>query len=108
MDAFEGKFFLPTRNIFQRKQVACSVVVVSFLLVYPLLFILHFVVAYLLLNSLFKLMLLIYFCLFIDQVNKSIVFVIGACVYDFKKSISIFVTISKNGVAKKHFLKENT
>ena len=44
---------------------------------------------------LFILMLLLYFCLIIDHVNKSIIFVFGAFIYDFKNSISIFVPIQQ-------------
>ena len=53
----------------------CSVVL-DCLLVYPLLFIL---------------MLLLYFCLFVDHVNKSIIFVFGAFVYYFNNTISITI-----------------
>ena len=35
-------------------------------------------------------MLLLYFCLFVDNVNKLIIFVFGAFVYHFKNIISIF------------------
>ena len=37
--------------------------------------------------------LLLYFCLFVDQVNKCIVFVFGAFVYHFNNTISIIVTV---------------
>ena len=48
------------------KQVACNVVVVAWLFAF---FILHFVVACLLLNPIVILMLLLYFCLFDDQAH---------------------------------------
>ena len=41
----------------------------------------------------FILMLLLYFCLFIDHVNKQIIFVFGAFVYQLNNTISIMVTI---------------
>ena len=41
----------------------------------------------------FLIMLLLYFCLFINYVNKSTTFVFGAFVCHFKNTISIFVTI---------------
>ena len=83
-------------------------------------FILHFVVAYLLLYLLLFLywcccymretrsiilaeglqwtimyvrMLLLYFCLFVDHVNKSIIFVFEAFVFHSNNTISIFVTL---------------
>ena len=59
-------------------------------------FILHFVGAYLLFNPLFLMMLLLYFYLFLDHVNKPTIIVIGAFVFYFKNTISIFVTISWN------------
>ena len=67
---------------------------VLFLYVFIHYFILHFVVGCLLLNlSFFILMLLLYFCLFINHVSKFIIFVFGAFVYHFKNTISIFITI---------------
>ena len=94
------------------KQVACSVVVACF--VYPLFFILYFVVACLLFNSpflywccscsftylspFFVLKLFLYFCLLIDHVNKPIIFVFGDFGYNIKKTISIFVTICPHAV----------
>ena len=58
-------------------------------------FILHFVVGCLLVNSLlfFQPLLLLYFCLFINHVNKPNIFVFWAFVYYFKNTISFFVTI---------------
>ena len=48
-----------------------------------------FIVSCLLLNSLyFVLTLLLYFCLFVNYVNKFIIFVFGAFVYHFKNTIS--------------------
>ena len=38
-------------------------------------------------------MLLKYFCLFIDHVNKPIIFIFGAFAYPFNNTISISVTI---------------
>ena len=38
-------------------------------------------------------MLLLYFCLFVDHVNKPIIYVFEAFVCYFKKTISIFVTV---------------
>ena len=38
-------------------------------------------------------LLLLYFCLYVNQVNKDIVFVFGAFVYHFNNTISIFVTL---------------
>ena len=75
---------LPSRNPYKCKQIACSFIVACF--VYMLFFILH-----LLLFVYF--FILFYFCLFIDHVNKPIILVFAACVYHFKNTISIFVTI---------------
>ena len=66
-------------------------------------FILHILYAY---NYIFFILtLLLYFYLFVNHVNKPIVFVFGAFVYHFKNSISIFVTIffSNKLFAKKNF-----
>ena len=38
------------------------------------------------------LLLLLYFCLFVDHVNKPIIFNFGTFVYYFNNTISIFVT----------------
>ena len=38
-------------------------------------------------------MMLLYFCLFVDHVSKSVVFAFGAFVYNFNDTISIFKTI---------------
>ena len=86
----------PSRNLYQYKQVACSVVVACY--IYPLFFILYYCTLLLLVYFFmpfyfFILMLLLYFCLIVDLVNKPIIFVFGAFVYHFKKTISIFVTI---------------
>ena len=51
------------------------------------------VVAQLLVCPLFLLMLLLYSCLFVDHVNKTLIFVFGAFVYCFKNTIFIFVTL---------------
>ena len=57
-------------------------------------FILNFVIVCLLPNiPFFIMMLLLYFCLYIKHVNKSITFVFKAFVYHFKSTISIFVII---------------
>ena len=45
------------------------------------------------LSPVFKLMLLLYFCLLVDHVNKPISFVFGTFVYHFKNTVSIFVTL---------------
>ena len=45
------------------------------------------------LSPFFILMLLLYFCLFVDHINKPIIFAFEAFVYHFKNTISIFVTI---------------
>ena len=71
----------------------CSVVVVACFFVYP-----YFCTAlccclFCFLIPFFILMLLLYFCLFIDHVNKLYIFVFGAFVYHFKNTISIFVKI---------------
>ena len=99
---------LPSRNLYNCKQVACSIVVTSFvlfrhflyrtslLLVYFLipLFYTDVVVVCLLLYALFiSIMLLLYFCLFVDHVKKPIIFSFGTFVYYFKNTISIFVTL---------------
>ena len=77
-----------SRNLYKCKQVACRVVLVWF---YPF-FILQFVVECLLLNlPFFILILLLYFCLFINHGNKSISFVFGAFGFHFMNTISIFV-----------------
>ena len=39
-------------------------------------------------------LLLLYFCLLVDHVNKLIIFCFLAFVYDFKNTISIFVAVS--------------
>ena len=73
------RMFLPSRNLYKCKQADGIVVIACF---YPF-FILHFVVGCLLFNShlfLFPLILL-YFCLFINYVNKPIIFGFGAFVY---------------------------
>ena len=95
---------LPLHNLYKCKQVGCSVVVACF--IYQLFFILHCVVACLLLNPRMLLLLVYFFipffytdvvaifCLFVDHVNKFFhYFCFGAFVYHFKNSISIFVTI---------------
>ena len=41
----------------------------------------------------FFILMLLYFCLFVDHVNKPINFVFGAFFYNFKNTISIFVTV---------------
>ena len=51
------------------------------------------VVACLLPYRSFILMVLLYFCLFVDHENKTMLFVFGAIIYHFKNTISIFVTI---------------
>ena len=56
-------------------------------------FILHFVVVCLLLSSFFILMWFLYFCSFVDHINKSNIFVFGAFVYNYKNTISNFVMI---------------
>ena len=38
-------------------------------------------------------MLLVYFCLFINGVNKAIIFVFGVFIYHFKNTIAIFETV---------------
>ena len=40
-------------------------------------------------------MLFLYICLFVDHVNKLIIFIFGAFVYHNKNTISIYVTIPK-------------
>ena len=70
----------------------CSVVVAC-LLVYPIFLYTDVVVDCFLLYSFFILMLLLYFCLFIDHVNKPIMFVFGAFLCHFNNTIFIFVTI---------------
>ena len=91
---------MPSRNLYECKQVVyCVVWLRSFLqsccclfICVSATFILHFIVACLLLNVIFSiLMLLLYFCLFIDHVNKSIIIVFG--VYHFTNTIYIFVII---------------
>ena len=67
---------------------------VLLLYIFSVFFILHFAVGYLLLDlSFFILMLLLYFRLFINPVNKAIIFVFRAFLNHFKHTISIFVII---------------
>ena len=66
------------RNLYKCKQVACSAVVAVVCFVYPLFFIRHFVVVCL--RLIIILMLLPYFCLFVNHVNKPIIVVFGAFV----------------------------
>ena len=83
---------LPSRNFYICKQVTCSDVV-SCLLVYPLFLYCTLLLPVYFFIPFFIPLLLLYFCLFSDHVNKPIIFVFGAFVYNFKKTISSFVTI---------------
>ena len=98
---------LPSRNLYKCKQVACSIVVIC-LFAYPLflyctlllpiyffipLFYCNVVVPCSLLYYFFILMVLLDFCLFVDHVNKPIIFVFEAFVYDFRNTISIAFTL---------------
>ena len=100
----------PLRNLYKCKQVACSVCCCLLICLFAV-FKLHFVVACLILNPFFYidvfvagllffiLMLLPYFCIFVDHVNKPIIFCFfGAFVYHFQSTISIFVTIYMTAV----------
>ena len=100
-----------SKNVYVKcKQVVYCYLCISFtfglaellltcLVVYPF-FILHCCnCLFTSLSSFFILMLLLYFCLFVDLVNKPILFVFVAFVYHFKNTITIFVTI-----LKKYFL----
>ena len=88
MNAFEGECLL--RNLYKCKQVVYIIVVCGHL-VYVCLY--RFVAAALLLYLLFKLMLLLYFCVFVDHVNKPIIFVFVGFVYNFMNTIFISLTI---------------
>ena len=69
-------------------------IVVAYLFAYPLfLYCTSLLLVYFLIPVFFILTLLLYFCLFVNHTNKSIIFVFGPFVYNFKDSISIFVTI---------------
>ena len=61
-------------NFYKCKQVVCSIVVACLL---------DYFHACLLLYAFLILMLLVYFCLFVDHVNKPVIFVSGAFVYHF-------------------------
>ena len=67
-------------------------VITAYLLVYTL-FYTDVVVACSLLYPLFRLMMLLNFCLFVDHVDKLCIFLFGTFGYHFNKTFSIFVTI---------------
>ena len=87
---------MPSRNLYKCKNVVYVIVVCGFCLRLSLQCWLLLPVR-LLACAFFKLMFIPYFCLFVDNVNKSIVFLFIAFVHHFNvkrcNTISIFVTI---------------
>ena len=94
---------MPSRNLYKCKQIVCCNFFILFTLsvqccccmftCLSLFLYTDVVVDCLLLYPFFILMLLLYFCLFIDHVNKLIMFVFGTFLCHFNNTIFIFVTI---------------
>ena len=87
------RMFLPSRNLYKCKQVACSVVVACF---YPFFYTALCYCLFTSLSPFFYTDVVAIFLIFINHVNKPNIFVFAFLflfVYHFKNTISIFVTI---------------